>query len=83
VPDPELHFLDIRDDVCPMTFVKARLLVEKMSPGDSAEILLRGDEPTRNVPASIAELGHSVLEMSPFAGDGTTDGDMRLVVRKN
>ncbi len=77
---PGKYFLDIREDVCPITFVKTRLLIEKMSPGDEAEILLRGVEPIENVPASVTELGHTILSM------GTPDGDsdhQRLVIRKN
>ncbi len=55
------YFLDITEDICPMTFVKTRLLIEKMSPGEIAEIRLTGGEPLENVPASVTELGHMVL----------------------
>ena len=55
------YFLDITEDICPMTFVKTRLLIEKMSPGEIAEIRLTGGEPLENVPASVTELGHIVL----------------------
>lgn len=73
--------LDITGDVCPMTFVKSRLLIEKMSPGESAEILLRGEEPVRNVPESLAELGHAIVSLEPD-GEENEDGSYRLVVRK-
>ncbi|MBT3534614.1 MAG: sulfurtransferase TusA family protein, partial [Rhodospirillaceae bacterium] len=36
------HFLDITSEVCPMTFVKTRLLIEKMGTGETAEIRLTG-----------------------------------------
>ena len=69
-----------------MTFVKTRLLIEKMSAGDVATVLLRGEEPIENVPASVAELGHTVLEMAsaPTDPDGPEihPGDMRLRFRK-
>ncbi len=72
-----------------MTFVKTRLLIERMSVGDVATVLLRGEEPIENVPASIAELGHTILEMAPArfdndrAGCGEIHpGDMRLRLRK-
>ena len=69
-----------------MTFVKTRLLIEKMSVGDVATVLLRGEEPIENVPASVAELGHTVLEMAParFETDcgEVNAGDMRLQFRK-
>jgi TusA-related sulfurtransferase len=59
------YYLDITTDVCPMTFVRARLLVERMAPGQTAEIRLKGEEPLANVPASIAELGHIVEGLVP------------------
>ena len=59
------HFLDITTEVCPMTFVKTRLLIEKMKTGDTAEIRLVGEEPLQNVPASVTELGHIVLSLEP------------------
>ncbi len=65
------HFLDITSEVCPMTFVKTRLMIEKMVPGDVAEIKLCGEEPLENVPDSITELGHVVLGMEPEAGSST------------
>ena len=62
------HFLDITADVCPMTFVRTRLLIERMAAGDTATIVLRGVEPIENVPASVAELGHRVIAMRPLGG---------------
>ena len=47
------YFLDITAEVCPMTFVKTRLLIEKMAAGETAEIHLVGEEPLENVPASV------------------------------
>lgn len=63
-----------------MTFVKTRLLIEKMPDGATAEILLKGSEPVENVPASVAELGHDILSLEPAGEDGAV---MRLTVRKN
>lgn len=79
--DQLTRFLDITADVCPMTFVKARLLIEKMAPGEEAEIRLTGGEPLENVPASVTELGHTVLgiEREPGSADA---GIYRLRVRK-
>ena len=82
------QFLDIREDVCPITFVKTRLLIEAMSSGDKAEILLRGSEPIENVPSSVRELGHTILECGRIADLPDPDsrphrpGDVRLVIRK-
>jgi TusA-related sulfurtransferase len=48
-----------------MTFVKTRLLIERMKPGEIAEIRLRGEEPLKNVPESVAELGHKIESLVP------------------
>lgn len=75
------HLLDITGDVCPMTFVRAKLLIEKMLPGKVAEIRLKGSEPLNNVPRSLAELGHEIVSMNREEGESDT-GVHRLVVRK-
>ena len=59
------HELDITSDVCPMTFVRARLMIEKMERGEILAIRLCGDEPLKNVPDSLVELGHSILSLEP------------------
>jgi TusA-related sulfurtransferase len=74
------YCLDITGEVCPMTFVKTRLLIERMGAGEIAEILLKGQEPIENVPASVAELGHDVLSLEPADAGGTI---VRLMIRKN
>jgi TusA-related sulfurtransferase len=76
------HFLDITSEVCPMTFVRTRLLIEKMGPGETAEIRLKGQEPLENVPDSVAELGHDVLNIQP-KGDGTQTDVHCILIRKN
>jgi TusA-related sulfurtransferase len=65
VTEEPQHFLDITAELCPMTFVRTRLMIDKMSSGEIAEVLLTGTEPVANVPASITELGHAVLSMEP------------------
>ncbi|NKB20419.1 MAG: sulfurtransferase TusA family protein [Alphaproteobacteria bacterium] len=78
------HFLDITAEVCPMTFVKTRLLIEKMTAGETAEIRLVGEEPLENVPASVAELGHKVLSLEPEENGDESNSDIvhRLKIRK-
>lgn len=61
------YFLDITGEVCPLTFVKTKLLIEKMAPGDVAEVRLKGREPLENVPRSIRDLGHEILSLQPEA----------------
>jgi TusA-related sulfurtransferase len=57
--------LDITRDICPMTFVRTRLLLDKLSPGATVRIRLTGREPLANVPRSARELGHAVVSLTP------------------
>ena len=75
------HFLDITSEVCPMTFVRTRLLIEKMGTGETAEIRLKGQEPLENVPDSVADLGHDVLNIQP-EGNGTQTDVHCILIRK-
>ena len=75
------YYLDITNEVCPLTFVRTKLLIERMAPGETALVLLRGSEPLSNVPRAIAGQGHDVLELQPLAGRGG-DGVHRLRFRK-
>lgn len=75
------YYLDITSDVCPMTFVRTKLLVERMAPGETLELRLKGVEPLANVPRSVAELGHAVE--GPVAEDEADPlGAYRLLIRK-
>ncbi len=66
------HFLDISQEVCPLTFVRTKLLIERMQPGEVAEIRLSGGEPLDNVPRAAREEGHTVT--GPQAEDNE-DGE--------
>ncbi|MGY9055826.1 MAG: sulfurtransferase TusA family protein [Alphaproteobacteria bacterium] len=55
------YFLDISDKMCPMTFVKTKLLIERMQAGQTAVVRLRTGEPLENVPRSVTELGHEIV----------------------
>jgi TusA-related sulfurtransferase len=68
-PDKFDYFLDITTDVCPMTFVKTKLLIERMSVGETAEIRLPAGEPLENVPRAVEEHGHMLLDLVPESGD--------------
>jgi TusA-related sulfurtransferase len=41
--------IDITKDLCPMTFVRTRLALDRMTPGEILRVRLKGDEPLRNV----------------------------------
>lgn len=47
-----------------MTFVKARLALERIHPGETLVIRLNSGEPVENLPRSLGELGHRVLALT-------------------
>lgn len=69
--------LDITAETCPMTFVRTRLALDRMAPGEILEVLMKGEEPRRNVPRTAQEQGHAVLSVVEEAG-----GLTRLRLRK-
>lgn len=52
-----------------MTFVKAKLELEKLALGDQLEVLLTKGEPLENVPRSAREQGYRIVEIVPVDGD--------------
>jgi tRNA 2-thiouridine synthesizing protein A len=56
--------IDITKEICPMTFVKTKLKLETMAPGQVLEVILSGGEPLINVPRSVKEEGHKILEIT-------------------
>jgi tRNA 2-thiouridine synthesizing protein A len=69
--------IDITKDICPMTFVRTRLALDKMSPGETLLVRLKGEEPLRNVPRTATEQGHEVLSVEAESG-----GISRLLIRR-
>jgi len=60
-----------------MTYVRVRLALDRLQPGQVLQVDLTGEEPLRNVPRTAAEQGHTVLSTEPAA-----DGITRLLIRK-
>ena len=63
--------LDITREICPMTFVRTRLALDRLAPGQVLLVRLSGEEPVRNVPRTAADQGHEVIAMETD-GDGVT-----------
>ena len=57
-PDREL---DIRGEMCPYTFVKTKLALEEMLPGQVLRVLVDYEPATKNVPRSVMVQGDEVL----------------------
>ena len=57
--------LDIRAYVCPLTWVKAKIALDGIAPGERLEVLLREGEPLENLPRTAEEEGHRVALREP------------------
>ncbi len=68
--------LDLLGVCCPMNFVRSKLAIEKIKPGERLEILLDDGEPIVNVTRSLKDEGHTVLKVDP------ENGHFRVLVEK-
>ncbi|MGI9435212.1 MAG: sulfurtransferase TusA family protein [Geminicoccaceae bacterium] len=73
------YSLDITSEICPLTMVKTKLFLEQMTVGDVACIRLNAGEPLDNVPRTLRDQGHEVLEIAPEIPGGSIH---RLLVKK-
>jgi TusA-related sulfurtransferase len=52
--------IDLRGVPCPLSFVRAKLRLEKIAPGQVIEVWLDGGEAIEQVPNSLAVEGHKI-----------------------
>jgi len=57
---------DLRGVACPMNYVKTKLKLEMMDNGEQLEVWLDAGEPIRNVPMSLRNDGHKILDEAPL-----------------
>jgi tRNA 2-thiouridine synthesizing protein A len=68
--------VDLTSEVCPMTFVRAKLHLDGIAVGETLTLVLLSGEQMRNVPQSLREEGHRIESVCQ-------DGDRyRLLVRR-
>jgi sulfite reductase (ferredoxin) len=67
--------VDLRGVVCPLNYVRTKMALDRLARGDVLALLI-DREGAQNVPPSVANDGHEVLEVRP---DGD---DWRLLIRK-
>ncbi len=70
---------DIRGEVCPYTFVKSKLKIEMMEPGQVLRVVTDHEPATVNVTKSMQDEGHELL-VSPHK---INDTDWEFLVKKN
>ncbi len=66
-PEPDAT-IDLRGTPCPLNWVKTKLRLERMQPGQVLEVVVDDGAPARNVPRSVEAEGHRVLAMTNGAG---------------
>ena len=64
--------LDITDLTCPMTWVRTKIELEKLAPGEALAVRCPQGEALENVPRSAADAGHDVR----------VDGALVTIVRR-
>lgn len=60
-----------------MTFVRTRLALDRLAPGEVLLVHLKGKEPLENVPRSAVSLGHQLLSI-----DTDAQGISHLSIRR-
>jgi TusA-related sulfurtransferase len=64
--------LDLTGVACPMNWVKTKLALERLQPGDELSVRLDAGEPLESVPRSAREDGHAVA----------VEGDVVTIVKR-
>lgn len=57
-------------EICPMTWVRTKLALEAIGPGEVLEVWLDSGEPAESVPESAAAEGYTVESAAARAGGG-------------
>ncbi len=69
--------LNLKGEVCPYTFVRSKLALEEMEPGQVLRVIVDYEPATRNVPRSMENEGNEVLSVGRLNGS-----EWQIVVRK-
>ena len=70
--------VDLKGQVCPYTFVRSKLAIEKMGLGEVLEIILDHKPAVENVPRSMENEGQKVLKI-----DQTGEKEWHVFIRKD
>jgi len=69
--------LDLRGTPCPLNYIRSKLALEKLQPGDWLQVDLDAGEPEQMVAAGLSGAGHRVLQ-EPLAAEA-----VRLLIRRD
>ena len=53
--------IDLLDEICPMTFVKTKLAIERINQGERIKVIFNSQEAKNNVPRSLSEVNHKII----------------------
>ena len=56
--------LNLKGEVCPMTFVKTKLAIERLNSGERIKVIFNSSEAKINVPKSLKELNYKVITIN-------------------
>jgi len=69
--------LNLKGEVCPYTFVKTKLALEMMEPGQVLRVIVDHLPAVENVPRSVKNEGHEILKVGQV-----NDTDWAIIIRK-
>ena len=69
--------LNIKGEVCPYTFVKTKLTLETMEPGEVLKVIVDHVPATENIPKSLKGEGNEVMDVSQI-----NDTDWQIIAKK-
>ena len=69
--------LDLRGEVCPFTFVRAKVRLEQLRVGASLRVIVDHEPATRNIPRSVREWGQEVIGVT-----ATAPGEWQILLVK-
>lgn len=55
--------LDLHGVICPLNFVQTKLALEELAPGEHLEVILDEGDAMLNVPRSVKEEGHRIVQV--------------------
>ena len=53
--------IDLLDEICPMTFVKTKLAIERINQGERIKVIFNSQEAKINVAKSLSEVNHKII----------------------
>jgi len=75
---PVIQHLDLVTTKCPLNFVKTKLALEKLSPGEILSVAVDAQgQSVLNIPNSIRQEGHTILQ------EHTVDGVLTLWIQRS